>query len=65
MTDSDFADRMRHWRALKPLLIRSLGHEGAARWMEHAAVQVRQNALRLQKPIEVFPVRPGSPESVL
>ncbi len=34
------------WASLEPLLVSSLGAEGAAEWMEFAAVQTRLKAKR-------------------
>lgn len=65
MTEAEFTERDRLWRALKPLLIRSLGDEGAARWMRCAAAQIEEDAPRRRRPIESFVIQPGSPESVL
>lgn len=55
MTTEEFTERMRMAKALKSSLIRSLGHEGGARWCEHLATQIRRDAERVQRPIEVFP----------
>lgn len=65
MTETEFAERLRLWRALKPLLIRSLGDEGSARWMRCAAAQIEEDAPRLRRPLEAFVIQPDSPESVL
>jgi hypothetical protein len=43
----------RLWWALKPLLIRSLGREGAAHWLDFAAAQMRIEARR-----DVIELRP-------
>jgi hypothetical protein len=41
-------ERARLWRELKPLLIRSLGREGAADWMDFAGKQLRIEAERIE-----------------
>lgn len=40
------AERARLWAALKPLLVRSLGREGAAEWLAFAAQQMNLEAQR-------------------
>lgn len=55
MTTEEFTERMRIAKVLKSSLIRSLGHEGGARWCEHLASQIRRDAERVKRPIEVFP----------
>ncbi len=44
-------ERERLWRELKPLLIRSLGREGAAEWLTFAGKQMSIEAQR--EPIEL------------
>ena len=39
-------ERERLWRELKPLLVRSLGRDGAAEWVAWAAEQMRLEASR-------------------
>jgi hypothetical protein len=39
-------ERERLWRELKPLLVRSLGREGAAEWLAFAAEQMLRDAAR-------------------
>lgn len=51
-------ERVRLWRELKPLLVRSLGYEGAAEWMHFAGNQLGIEARRKAQPIEAFPVQP-------
>lgn len=44
--DEASRERVRLWAALKPLLVRSLGAEGAAEWLAFAAKQVSLEAQR-------------------
>lgn len=39
-------ERSRLWSELKPLLVRSLGRDGAAEWLAFAAIQMRKDADR-------------------
>ena len=55
MTTEEFTQRMGEARELKANLIRGLGHEGAAKWCEYLAIQIRRDAERVKRPIEVFP----------
>lgn len=41
-------ERARLWGELKPLLIRSLGREGAADWLEFAGRQMHVEAKRVR-----------------
>jgi len=41
-------ERARLWRELKPLLIRSLGRDGAADWMDFAGKQLRLESDRVK-----------------
>lgn len=45
-------ERERLWREFKPLLVRSLGAEGAVEWLEFAA---RQERLKLQREVIELP----------
>lgn len=65
MTELDFAERLRLWRLLKPLLLRSLGDQGAAAWLRCAARQIERDAPRRVARIETFPIDPASPEAML
>lgn len=49
-------ERTRLWREMKPLLVRSLGRDGAADWLEYAGQQMRIDAQRSKRPIELKPV---------
>lgn len=60
-----FVERERQWRSLRSVLERSLGTVEAIRWMECATAQMRRDLERKARPLEQFPVQPGSPESVL
>lgn len=44
--DQASRERERLWRELKPLLIRSLGRQGAAEWLSFAGAQMSREAER-------------------
>jgi len=55
MTNSEASKaRAELWAKLKPLLIRSLGREGAADWLDHSAAVMRAEAKRerIETPLE-------------